>query len=697
MKRSLIGGICVAAALATLTTQAAETVWLSSLNFSEYKPWVGRPKIDKSVDDHALSLKGRTFEHGFGMQARHQVLVQLDGGATRFSAVVGVDDEVGDGRGSVEFRVLGNGRKLLWTSELMHEGQEPKNVDLDVTGVKQLTLLATEGGDGGAFDHADWADAQVTVTGKPPKLLDPNAPTHAEALGLQVSIAMPDMAGAPQINAPATTGVRPGTPFLFAIPASGERPLKFSAKHLPDGLKLDPVTGQIRGVVKKPGDYSVTVRVSNRAGKDERTLRVVVGNTLALTPAMGWNSFDNFGGTVLESQVLEQAHYMAKHLQPVGWQYVVNDYIWYDPTGGAAPPNNKPLIMDAFGRLQPTTNRYPSAIEGKGFKPLADQIHSLGLLFGIHIMRGIPREAVAANLPIEGSSFYAADAADTNSTCNWNQHMYGVRGDTAAGQAYYDSIFRLYAAWGVDYVKVDDISSPYHKDEIEAVRKAIDKCGHSIVLSLSPGATPLAEGAHVMREANLWRETGDFWDNWDQLEEQFTRGIGWRPYVGPGHWPDADMLPVGHIGDQCVGLPRESNFTQPEQMTLLTLWSIQSSPLMVGADLTRNDPWTLALLANPEVLAIDQDSLGAAATRVAKEGDREVWIKQLADGSLAVALFNRGEQDATLAASWAELQLTGRHGVRDLWQRKDLGQFDQEIKMRVAPHGSTLLRVSLTK
>jgi hypothetical protein len=694
MKQFLIGCISLALMLTSCATEAAETVWLSSLDFSSYKPWITRPHIDQSVDGHPLSLNGHKFEHGFGMQARHQVLVQLDGGATRFSAVVGVDDEVGNGRGSVEFRVLGDGRRILWTSGVMHQGQEPKTVELDVTGVNQLMLLATEAGDGGAFDHADWADARFDVAGKQPRILDPNAPTHAAQLGPQVSIAMTEASTAPRINAPLITGIRPNTPFLFTIPVSGERPLKFSAKKLPKGVTLNRVTGRIQGMIQKPGDYLVKVRVRNRAGSDDRTLRVVAGNTLALTPPTGWNSFDNFGGTVLEAQVLEHARYMAEHLQPFGWQYVVIDYIWYDPTGGAAPPDNKPLIMDAFGRLQPTTNRFPSAIEGRGFKPVADQVHSLGLLFGIHIMRGIPREAVDANLSIEGSNFHAAEAADTNSLCNWNHHMYGVRGATAAGQAYYDSIFRLYAAWGVDYVKVDDISSPYHKDEIEAVRKAIDKCGRSIVLSLSPGATPVAEGPHVMHQANLWRETGDFWDNWDQLEEQFARGVEWRPFVGPGHWPDADMLPVGHIGDQCVGLPRQSNFTQPEQIALLSLWAIQSSPLMLGADLPQSDPWTLALLTNPEVMAVNQDSLGAVATRAMRDGNREVWAKKLADGSLAVALFNRGEQAGAVTVNWSDLQLTGRRAVRDLWQRKDLGAFEQKFETQVAPHGAAALRLN---
>ncbi len=677
----------------SFSAPAHHSVWVSSLDLSKIDQWLSHPNIGRSSDGHPLTLDGRVYDHGLGLHARSQMAIGLDGKGRRFTATVGVDDEVGKGHGSVEFRVLGDGRRILWNSGVMRAGDAPRQVAVALEGEHLLTLLVSEAGDGSDKDHADWADARIEFDGQPPQTVPANIGSHAEKLGPQVAIASNPTPLRPEINAPRVAGIRPGTPFLFAISADGAMPLHYSADGLPPGLSLDPVTGQIRGEVAKPGDYPVALRVTNRHGEARGTLLIRVGSTLALTPPMGWNSYDNFGGGVNEAQVLETARTVADRLERVGWQYVVIDYLWFEPVAGARPPQRKPLVMDSYGRLLPAPNRFPSAVDNAGFKPIADRIHAMGLRFGIHIMRGIPRPAVEANLPIEGSSYTAAEAADRKDTCSWNEDMYGVRGDTPAGQAYYDSIFRLYASWGVDFVKVDDISSPYHQGEIEAIRRAIDRCGRSIVLSLSPGAAPIDKAANLIANANQWRVTGDFWDNWDQLEEQFGRGAAWGRYAGPGHWPDADMLPLGHIGEYSVGPGRETNFTKPEQMTLLTLWSILPSPLMVGADLPRNNAWTTALLTNPEVLGVNQDSLGTGARRVLDSGNAQVWCKPLADGSLAVAFFNRGETDQPVTVTWSQLGLSGAHAVRDLWLRKDLGVFDTGFTANVASHGASFVRV----
>jgi alpha-galactosidase len=687
MKFPAIAGVVLLLSLAVPTVLADDTVWLSSLDLSRATQGWGKPQADRSVEGRPLMLNGRTFAHGFGTHAPGMLIVDLGGGTKRLNAAVGIDDETA-GKGSAEFQVLGDGNKILWRSGVMHPGEAPKALDLDLTGVKQIVLRVTDGGDGFEFDHADWADAQFMVTGGRPR-----------TVAYQPTEPVIDMALAPvkpHIQGPSLVGIRPGTPFLWTIPVSGRRPLTYSVQGLPKGLTLNPATGTITGSGPKTGDYPLRVQARNVAGRDERLIHIVAGDKIALTPPMGWNSYDAFGDSVTESEVLANARYVAANMQPFGWDTIVVDYRWYDPGAHDNNANARAgavLTLDANGRLLPSPNRFPSAVGGQGFKPLADQIHAMGLKFGIHIMRGIPRNAVKADLPLDGSDFKAADAADTASTCPWCPDMYGVRGDTPAGQAYYDSLFRLYASWGLDFVKVDDMSRPYHTSEIEAVRRAIDKCGRTIVLSLSPGATPVEQAAHVAGHANMWREADDFWDNWQALDNEFGLADRWQSVVGPGHWPDADMLPVGHlsVAQRSVGPDRQTRFSQNEQLTLLSFWALLPAPLMVGANLPDNDPWTRALLTNPEVLAVDQDAGGTAAKRIARRGSGEVWARPLAGGSVVVGLFNRSDFDDTLTLPWSDLKLTGRYRIRDLWQHKSLGIFDQSIAMSVPGHGTVLL------
>lgn len=327
----------------------------------------------------------------------------------------------------------------------------------------------------------------------------------------------------------------------------------------------------------------------------------------APTPPMGWNSWDNFATTITEEQTKQQADFMAGKLKAHGWQYIVVDIQWYEPGAKShAYRSDAMLTMDEFGRLTPALNRFPSAADGAGFKPLADYIHSLGLKMGIHLMRGIPRQAVDKNLPVKGTDFRAQDIANRASICPWNPDMYGVDMTKPGAQAYYNSVFDLIASWGVDYVKVDDISRPYHdhEAEIEAIRRAIDQTGRPIVLSLSPGETALTAAAHAREHANLWRISDDFWDRWLALRDQFGRLAAWNEHRVTGAWPDADMLPLGVLN---LGT-RSTRFTEDEQRTMMTLWSIARSPLMHGGDLTKTDALTLSLLTNDEVLAVNQHS-----------------------------------------------------------------------------------------
>lgn len=380
----------------------------------------------------------------------------------------------------------------------------------------------------------------------------------------------------------------------------------------------------------------------------------------AKSPPMGWNSWDCFGTTITEDQAKAQADAMKKYLQPYGWIYFTVDIQWYEPhSQGHVYKEGALLEMDEYSRLTPALTRFPSAADGKGFKPLADYVHSRGLKFGIHMMRGIPKQAVRKNTSILGAGVHAADIANTHSTCPWNPDMYGVDMTKPGAQEYYDSLFQLYALWGVDFVKVDDISRAYNdnqKAEIEAIRKAIDKCGRPIVLSLSPGDTPIERGEHVMNHANMWRISDDFWDRWPPLHGMFGRLEKWTKYRAAGAWPDADMLPFG-----IVEFNRPTRFTKEEQTLCMTLWSIARSPLILGADMTKLDDFTFDLLTNQEVLAVNQDSINNRL--LSNDKDLIVWTADVPDSKdKYVAFFNAQDNSDPFDLSKADyrsLELRG--------------------------------------
>ena len=418
----------------------------------------------------------------------------------------------------------------------------------------------------------------------------------------------------------------------------------------------------------------------------------------APTPPMGWNSYDAWGSSVTEKEVLANACYMREHLLAHGWKYVVIDFRWYD---SVSPDDDRDinreragakLFADGYGRLLPATNRFPSALGGNGFKPFADNIHAMGLKFGIHMMRGIPRQAVRAKTPIEGSRFSAADAGNTNTICGWCPDMFGVR-DNAAGQAWYDSCARLWASWGVDFVKVDDLSVPYHAHEIEMIRKALDKCGRPMVFSTSPGPTSPAHAVHITKLANMWRVSGDFWDRWPDLNRAFNLFAQWQDVGGPGHWPDLDMIPFGHIGIKCTiaGRERETRFSHGEQVMLMSFWALAPSPLMLGANLPDMDEWTLSLLTNDEVLAVNQDALCKPGHRVMQSQYTEIWVKRLKDGSNAIGLFNRSPAAQDVTLHWKDAGLAGKQTLRNLWSHQDLGTFEARYSVEVPGHDAVLI------
>ena len=367
----------------------------------------------------------------------------------------------------------------------------------------------------------------------------------------------------------------------------------------------------------------------------------------AATPPMGWNSWDCYGPTVTEAEVKANADYMAKNLKSSGWDYVVVDIRWYVGNDTAHGYNEKDpdFNIDPYGRFVPAPNRFPSAAGGNGFKPLADYMHSKGLKFGIHIMRGVPVVAVNRKLPILGSKATAADIYTKEGQGTWLRDMYTVVAGKPGAQEYYNSIFKLYASWGVDFVKVDDLSSPYHAPEVEMIRKAIDLSGRKIVLSTSPGETPISQAKHVQANANMWRTVGDFWDSWEQLKEHFDVCERWAPYSKTGAWPDADMLPMGRLGIRAErGDDRMTRFTHDEQFTLMTLWSIFRSPLMFGGDLPSNDAFTLSMLTNKEVLAMHSSS--SNNRQLFRRNNLVAWTADdPKTGDKFLAVFNAQDQE----------------------------------------------------
>ena len=418
---------------------------------------------------------------------------------------------------------------------------------------------------------------------------------------------------------------------------------------------------------------------------------------LAPTPPMGWNSWDSFATTITEDQALANAKVMAAKLLPHGYSIFTIDIQWYEPAAtGFDYRKGAELEMDAWGRLLPAPNRFPSAVNGAGFAPLAARTHRMGLKFGVHLLRGIPRLAVERNLPVLGTSYRAGDIADRSSTCAWNSDMYGVDMRKPGAQAYYDSVFALFASWGVDFVKMDDMSRPYdaHAAEIEAAHKAIDRSGRPMILSMSPGETPVAEWRHAQDHANMWRISDDFWDHWPALLEQFARLRNWAPHRVTGAWPDADMLPLGLLD---MGR-RHSNFTPDEARTLMTLWSIARSPLIMGGDLRALDDATLALLTNDEVIAVDQHS---SDNRPLFEQDGLIAWTARAPGKrdLYLALFNTRDRtgDATGMPVAVDLSALGWRGparIRDLWDRRWIGQADGHFAPVIPWHGAGLYRLA---
>jgi hypothetical protein len=419
---------------------------------------------------------------------------------------------------------------------------------------------------------------------------------------------------------------------------------------------------------------------------------------------MGWNSYDCFNYSVTEEQVKANADYMAANLKQYGWEYVCIDWAWYYSGTGTGSPNqdanfSPKLNLDTYGRMIPDTIRFPSSKNGQGFKPLIDYIHSKGLKFGFHLMRGIPRQAVNANMIIKGTNYKAGDIADKVNLCAWLNLMYGINMNHQAGQAYLNSLFELYALWGLDFVKVDDLINPYgapayRTSEIKGYRTAINNCNRDIVFSTSPGATPLSNATQIVEDANQWRMANDLWDNWNNLNAMFDLASSWYKHADSGHWPDADMIPIGRLSKKGPnGNERWSNLTNDEKYTMMTLWIMARSPLIWGGNLVENRAEELKLMQNDEALAVNQNS---ANNKPVTTGNTPVWVADVPGTKIKyVAVFNRNSSTASVKINFNDLGVTTSDDtLRDLWTKNNIGVYSGSYTVSLASHQSKLYRLT---
>jgi len=415
---------------------------------------------------------------------------------------------------------------------------------------------------------------------------------------------------------------------------------------------------------------------------------------IAATPPMGWNSWDCYGTTVTEDEVLTNARFLAERMLPSGWDTVVVDIAWYDPDARRHGYNADPqIVLDTNGLAQPAPNRFPSSVGGAGFGPLAEQVHQLGLRFGLHVMRGIPRLAVARDLPVAGTGWTARQIADEQDGCSWNPDNVGLDHDHPGAQAYYDAQVAQFARWGVDFVKADDMLGPYHERDITAYAAAIARTGRPIALSLSPGrAMSLTRLPHLRAHATTWRVSDDLWDRWSDVRDQFARLARWAPTQQPGGWADADMLPVGRVGIRAErGEDRLSRLTDDEQQTMVSLWCLARSPLMVGCDLPTSPPATIQLLTNDAVLQVLRE--GTGGREVLREGDLVLWTAHhQTSGDRWVGVFSTADTPSTVGVETGSVDVPPDAAGIDLWSREAVHAANGLLSLEIPAHGVRLLR-----
>lgn len=622
----------------TLAIGLAPQTELSSMDLTQMRAGWGTPTANRSVGGAALKIGDRTFEKGVGTHAPSEFVVDLGRKATRFEAWVGVDAETGK-QGSVGFEVILDGVPA-WKSGTMRGGEPAKRVRVNLRYKQTMVLRVDDAGDGIDYDHADWADAVILGT------------DSAKAMKAPAPVFMPVQIAShvrpePEIHPPYVVGCTPRRPFLFRLPASGERPLRYTVHGIPAGLKIDGSQGILYGEVATAGEYELLVQVANRHGKDEKKLKIVAGDhKLALTPPMGWNSWNVWATSVTADHVQEAAEAMVSSgLADFGYGYINIDDAWEADRS----PDGEILTNEKFPDM----------------KALANQVHGLGLKLGIYSSPG-PK------------------------TCGGYAGSYE--------HEYQDA--KTYADWGIDYLKYDwcsygqiakdneisTLQKPYH-----LMRAALDAAGRDIVFSLCQYGMGEVWKWGPEVGGDLWRTTGDITDTWSSMADIGFAQERISQYNGPSGWNDPDMLVVGNLG--WSSNPRPTRLTPQEQVTHITLWSMLSAPLLIGCDMTRLDEFTKDLLMNHEVLEINQDPAAKPAKRMKTDGMVEIWTRRMEDGSTAVAFFNRGTDTAQVSARLAELGIGSRVTARNCWLREDLGTVRDSLDAKVAGHGAQLFRV----
>jgi alpha-galactosidase len=635
------------------------TVPLSSLDLSYMVQGKYSPQADASVTGKQMSVAGRIYSRGVGTHSVSRIDIDLKRRGIRFTAFTGVDDAAGGKGGSVIFKVSGDGKEL-WQSGLMQSSDSAKHLDIDLKGIRTLSLIVEDGGNGISSDYADWADAVFIVKG------DIRASGPAVRISEPKIILTPKPGNKPRINGTRIFGARPGSPFLFTIPATGERPMKYEVLNIPAGLSCNRETGQITGSLETPGTYVTTFRVSNEYGSVEREFKIVCGEKLALTPHMGWNSWYIWENHVTDKIMRDAADAMVSSgLMDHGYMYVNIDDCWsVKPGSPDSTLTGEPRDKD--GKIN-SNKRFPD------MKALADYIHSKGLKAGIYTSPG----------PL---------------TCAGHVAAYGFE----------EQDIERYTEWGYDFLKYDwcsysrvgrrdtlpDLQRPYI-----LISKIIRNQKRDIVLNLCQYGMGKVWKWGTEVGGNSWRTAGDLGGSFENIGKALFRdgfdvysNDSLHLYAGPGGWNDPDYLLLGYLSNW-RGKTVPTPLTPNEQYTQVSLWCLVAAPLIFSGDITRMDEFTLSLLTNNEMIEVDQDPLGKPGYRVSKEGDLEVWMRHLEDGSLAVGLFNRGEKEARVTASWSDLGITGRQLVRDLWKQKNVGRFSSKYSAKVPRHGVVIVKM----
>jgi alpha-galactosidase len=624
-------------------------IWLDELDLSKVDQAAGGAVARKSMWNTPLIIAGDTFERGVGNHASGMIRVNLNKGTKTFHAMVGLDDSPPErerNKATAEFIIYADGKEI-WKSGVMKAGDKARKVEVSLKGISILQLFTEDAGDGIIGDRTDWADAWFEITGVKPETF--------QRIAEKEFIQTPSAANSPKINAPYVFAARPGNPVLITLPISGTRPMKIKVASLPSGLSLDNATGQIHGSVKTEGNFEVLVTAENQFGQDSRKVMLKIGEVIAPTPPMGWNSWNAFGSSVSQEKVKEVAEAMVKSgLINYGYTYINIDDGWQGERGGkynAIMPNEK----------------FPD------MKGLVDYIHRLGLKAGIY---SSPWVWTYAGFP--GGS---ADTQDGKIARKERRH-----GEFSFEQ----EDVKQYAEWGFDYIKYD--WSPNDIGSTTRMAKALRNSGRDIVFSIS-NAAPFELATEWAKLTNVWRTTFDIHDSWYSLTSIGFSQNPWQPYAGPGHWNDPDMLIVGKLG--WGNSLHKTRLTPNEQYLHISLWSILAAPLLIGCDMASMDPFTLNLLANREVIEVNQDPAGIQGRRIFSDKNKqiEIWSRPLADGSLAVGLFNLSDMKQEIAVSWKDLDITGKQKVHNLWLQTELGTFESKFSSEVPDHGVVFIKI----